>query len=183
MNMHVKTTPRLRPVVMPIPLMRAQAAGEFVQAHGLPQDDVDVIQRGVALKLIKTIHIYGINAYGHAVDRNEMSFDWSNANGEITLHIGDHMTVTEAVDEAFAAAVDFIADKLARQRLTPELRFGFVDEISADPARKAAAQRDLGCGSQNLPQWAPGTRERQVLRVSPGRDRGLTISHSTALKR
>lgn len=161
------------PVPVPRAVVRAAAAGEWVNAFDGGDVAIDIAQRGVGRGLVGKIIVYGLDEDGHEVDRAVVSFE-SDSSGDIDIDL--EQGAISGLDAGLARSVRVAADRMRRQRLRPSVYFLLADEVLADPERAAAARAELGLGSAPVPQCRPGYSVREVLNVTPGKDKGLRAS-------
>jgi hypothetical protein len=172
MTVHVK----VKAVPVPRSLVRAQVAGELVNACRGSATEVETAQKGVGRQLIEKVVVYGLDASGHARDKIELSFT-GDASGNVMLELdGGNRSAIEALDAGLGRAVAHAAERMRRRGLTADVRYQFTDQVNADPQRLAAARAELGIGPVAAPNWRTGYKPKQVLRLRPGKDSGILSS-------
>ena len=161
----------------PIPrlLVRAQVAGEVVAACGGSERSIETAQKGVALHIIKSVIVYGLNGDGQAIEKIELTFD-AERDGDIMLDLSNGRSAVEALDPALARAVAYQSERIKTLGLTPRVQFRYHDHIAEDADRDQEADRLLGLTSASAPPTRPGHHNREVLRVRPGKDSGTLAS-------
>src|SRR5215470_8278594 len=172
MSARTKVKVKVKAVPVPRSLVRAQVAGELINACGGTTTEVEIGQKGVLRQLLEKVIVYGLDKDGHARDKVEFSFN-GDSSGDVLLDLdGGNRSAIEALDAGLGRAVAYAAERMRRRGLSADVRYVFTDEIYADPQRLAAARAELGIGPAADPKWRAGYKPKELLRLRPGKDGG-----------
>jgi hypothetical protein len=172
----LNTTISLTPV--PRILARTALAGECVKALGGSAEEIETAQKGMALGVMRTINVYGLDAQGTQREKVELTFD-DNDSGDVLIDTTGGISVTEAIDAGMAKAIVFARRQFEKQGLTTETQYLFRDSVYADAARLDEVRRMLGTTEGEPPPIEDGYEERQFLSMKPGKDPGSMVRMST----
>lgn len=180
--MALKTKTRVATKIELAPLTKVIArtalAGEVVKTLGGSAADVEIAQKGIALGVMRTIAVYGVDGNGAQRERVELNFD-DNDSGEVYIDTSDGRSVTEAIDPGLAHAVSFARRQFKAQGLATTTQFEYRDNVYADPARLEEVRQLLGTMAGDPPEIAEGYEERQFLTLRPGKDPGSLMTMTT----
>ena len=165
----------VRPVPLPKVLVRAQAAGEMVDACGGTEEEVDIAQRGIARGLLSEVMVYGVDSSGVARDQVMVEVK-DKGEGDIELDLdGGKRSAVEALDGSLARAIGEAAERIRSKGLRPEVRFVLQSELDDDAARADAAREELGIEPCEELSWGNGREGCEITRIHPGKDPGLVL--------
>ncbi len=178
--------PKLNPhiTLQPIPriLARTAMAGEWVKNLGGSAEEVEIAQKGIALGVIRSISIYGLDQNDETQrEKVDLNFD-DNTSGDIELDTSGGKSIAEAIDPGMAKAIAFAKRQFQKQGLTTQTQFLYREAVYADPAKLAEVRELLGTSDCEPPPIAEGYKERQFLTMRPGKDPGTLVSMSTTRK-
>ena len=166
----------VRPVPLPKVLVRAQAAGEMVDACGGTEQEVDIAQRGVSRGLLREVMVFGVDGGGIARDKVLLSLE-DAGSGDIELDLdGGKRSAIEALDGSLARAINEQAERIRARGLKPEVQFVLAKDVSGDAERAEAAREELGISPCDEPPWGDGREGREITRIRPGKDQGMLVS-------
>jgi len=176
MSARTKVKVKVKAVPVPRSLVRAQVAGELINACGGTTTEVEIGQKGVLRQLLEKVIVYGRDNDGYARDKVEISFN-GDASGDVLLDLdGGNRSAIEALDAGLGRAVSYAAERMRGRGLSADVRYVFTDEVYADPEKLAAARAELGIAPREAPSWRAGYNPQEILRLRPGKDSGILAS-------
>jgi hypothetical protein len=147
----------------------------MVAHFGGTAEEVTAAQQGVLRNYFASVHVFGLGADGTAQDEVALTLD-DNTSGEIEIDLGDGTKpAIGALCGSLTTALTYQSERMRRRGLQPVIRYRFRAELLADEARLAAARRELGTEGVDEVSWG-GNTPREYLKLSPGRDKGLSLS-------
>lgn len=165
-------------------LARGAVAGLFTQTLGAASTDVEAAATGVSRGWLREVVVVGLDGTGSIRDEATLTFPEDN-NGEIAgIALDDpNRSVLEMLDGGFAKVVAFQAERMRKKNLTVRVFYAYHDSIARDPERLAECRRILGTAQTTAPEWAPGYAPKICIRVTPSKDRNMSLTVTHGLKR
>lgn len=168
----------LKPTTLPLPMVRAQMIGDFLANHGIDASTVETAQRGYLAGWLKSVTVHGLDAQGYVCERYTLDFTKLDGEPMVTVQLADGRSMIEALSPKLAAAVSLGVRTMRQRGLTPHVVFQTYPTL--DDATRAHAFATLGLVPADTPGCQPGYVLVEVLRISPGKDRGSTYTHDSA---
>jgi len=178
MALKVKVATKVTLTPVPKILARTALAGEVVKTLGGSAGDVETAQKGIALGVMRTIAVYGVDRNGAQRERLELNFD-DNDSGDVYIDTTGGKSVAESLDAALAQSLSFARRQFEQQGLETTTQFEYRDSVYADPARLEEVRQLLGTMEGDPPEIAEGYEERQFLTLRPGKDPGSLMTMTT----
>ena len=126
------------------------------------------------------VDIYGLDRNGNAREKLTYGVDQhaTNADEMVSIEDDDSKSTITRTCTGLAKAIERTKDRYDRKGLRPDVRWRFRTEIERDPARRAAAQAELGTVTSDPPQWAAGYSDDPLFTLRPGKDKNQYITSS-----
>lgn len=175
MNPSLNPVTNLTPTVIPTSLVRLTIIGDMIKNLGGSDADIRIAQAGFAQGLIAGVQVNGLDANGHIRDAATLRYDDLVNDVNLTLDLNNGRSMTEALSVKLAKALEYSVYRMRSQNLRPE--FIHLSRPGQTIVGNTIGGLSVGPDTSTPP---PGHALREVLRVTPGLDRGLHYSHSTA---
>jgi len=138
-------TPKVALKLVPVPksVLYAGLAGELLKNAGMKDNgQITAVQQAVSEGLVEKVIVAGMHGDGR-VEKFTLALKPFTSTDSVSLQVENGKSFFETLDVGLAAAVQFTADLIARQGLTPRFFVDWSARAKASPALIADAIKRL----------------------------------------